>query len=108
MVENMATDTINDSLVINYDGTYAVSFNLSIRSDSNSWTATTAIHKNGMPIPGTINDQFINNGSEVGSISATGIVTLQPGDIIDLRAIADSGFPTYKVTNGSLKAYRIN
>jgi len=87
-------------------GTYLVTLSVCYSGTANS-TAVGAIHVDGVPQTNITLRRKLGTGGDVGSASATGILKLEVGNVVDLRFTADGNGDTVVVQRVNLAIARI-
>jgi hypothetical protein len=100
---NMTLSAATDNITIVEAGTYFVSAQISY-AGSNSTIYTWSVHKNDSPLTGFRVMRTIGTGTDIGSASISGIITMAVDDTLNLEVQTDGASKTATVYYAQLNA----
>lgn len=100
---NMTLSASSDDITIIKPGPYYISAQVSF-AGSNSTIYTWAIHKGGSAVTGFKVQRTIGTGTDIGSTSISGIMTLAAADVLNLEVLANGASKTATVYYAQLNA----
>ena len=100
---NMTLSAASDDITIVTGGAYFISAQVSY-AGSNTTIYTWAIHKGGSALTGFKVQRTIGTGTDIGSVSISGITTLATSDVLNLEVLANGASKTATVYYAQLNA----